>query len=189
MNCGKCTLVNELMKRGMKNISAAPGESKGITIEEMKSYVKGLTKDNVYEADGFKMPKLPKELDMDYRRNLSFSDLMKMQKKLPEINHKRGIEVQKALTNGLNKQFSAGARGCMYVPTASGFSHWISWYIKDNGKVIFENPQDPSLDLVDFLGQYKFFPGEKFGQLTAIRLDNADLDMSRMDEFINKGRK
>ena len=76
----------------------------------------------------------------------------------------------------------------MFVPTAQG-SHWISWAIDNTGKVAFENPQYPGINIEKWLGMFKYARNMSQSQLTGIRLDNLDIDNTRIGEVVNIGEK
>lgn len=56
--------------------------------------------------------------------------------------------------NNISKQminaYPEGSSGNAYLPMEGGFNHFISWSI-ENGKAIFEDPQDPSANVNEYL--------------------------------------
>ena len=177
MNCGNCVITNEMMHRGITDITAGQNKT-GMTIAQLSSYFKGLKSESFYEPEMHMLDvtKLPDDLT-------SVNPF-----KLDRLITKRGHEISNFLKDGLANQFPKGSRGCMMVPTAQG-SHWISWTIDNAGKVAFENPQYPKFPLEKWLGTYKYAPKMSSAQLTAIRLDNLDVDNSRIGEVVNIGDK
>lgn len=177
MNCGNCVITNEMMHRGIMDITAGQNKT-GMTISQLSSYFKGLQSENFFEPEMhmLNLTELPKDLS-------HFTP-----GKINSILEQRGSEISNFLKDGLVSKFPKGSRGCMFVPTAQG-SHWISWTIDNTGKVAFENPQCPGINIEKWFGMFKYARNMSQSQLTGIRLDNLDIDNSRIGEVVNIGEK
>lgn len=132
MNCYNTTLALEMRKRGYDvtaslNANATMAESAG-------RYFKGIHSKSI---NSFRYDE-----EAMFGKVADVADIS-----TPEKMTERGLKVQKALSDDILRCYPEGARGNLSLPMTTG-GHAISWEIKNN-KVIFSNPQDPTVDLVD----------------------------------------
>ena len=78
--------------------------------------------------------------------------------------------------NNISKQminaYPEGSSGNVYLPMEGGFNHFISWGI-ENGKAIFEDPQNPSADVKEYFKNLSTTtPGAKRYGIRMTRLDD-----------------
>lgn len=79
--------------------------------------------------------------------------------------------------NSISKQvinaYPEGSSGNVYLPMEGGFNHFISWSI-ENGKAIFEDPQNPSADVKEYF---------KNLSTTTIGAKKHGIRMTRLDDL------
>ena len=174
MNCGNCAIANELSMRGIQ-ASAGPNPM-GMSMSQLTSYFKGLSSESFCEPDMTVIPRfpdLPSRFTQDAIRQYNNAIMS------------RAKQVNNLLTKELANQFPEGSRGAIFVPSHLG-SHWMSWKVGPGGKVLFENSQDVSLDIVgECFSKFSVIPKCSAANLTAIRLDNVDIDMDALGDVVN----
>lgn len=161
MNCGNCAIAYELQSRGIKSEAMANGF--GMTKEKLLSHFTGTNDKTVLNLD--------KIADVPF--GFSESDTIK-----------RGKQIQDQLTKQIRNTYKSSdtARGTLFVPGTLG-SHWVSWE-KRGSSVKFFNSQDTSRDLIKSCFGMCMPTGDSTTSLTAIRLDDLDINMESVKDSV-----
>ena len=103
-----------------------------------------------------------------------------------DFTETRGKQVRSAVENHIFKTFPEGARGSIYIPHTSG-AHFVSFRRTADG-VHIDNPQDLGADLTTFWTNVisNGTPGSARYGIQAIRLDNATINRTYLDEMVTK---
>lgn len=163
MNCGNCTIANELRHRGGKlNNVEAHLNPNGMLPENLGQFFKGITENSI------KSFRLPESVGNE-----------------PSLDPRRGSAVKDVISSSIKKSFPSGSRGNLYIPMTFG-NHFISWQIKGD-KVVFENPQDTSLNLSNLFGMVDMSTsgGRTYG-IRATRLDNLEINRDTISKVVSK---
>lgn len=183
MNCGNSVIANELRCRGLD--VQARGNIEGMTIPQFGQMFGGMKSETFCELriDGTK--ELSISADTQYVLGKFANKKSEGYKELKD----RAILVRQQIEKQLNSQYPDNSRGSMFFTTDVG-SHWISWN-KANGKILFENPQDPGIDLdIKYFSRYAYHRNNSSAVTTALRLDDLSINNVNIKEVVmNRGNK
>lgn len=156
MNCGNCGIAYELRKRGF-DVQATLNKD-GIRQEILGSYFNGMHVDSI------------KSFKPDLGLNLPRAE--------------RGKEILRRTNQFVSDNFPDGARGMVTLPMNLA-NHFITWS-KKGSEVIFENPQNPSLDLSLLWPEVnsKTYGGKLYDGLRFTRLDDLSINPDSIRQMV-----
>lgn len=175
-NCGNCIIANELRSRG-EDVEAL-GNRNGLTLTSLGEAFTFNSKSFVSLDEKIIPPPLKEKP----------KDITKIREWKLSRAH-RAAYVQNQVTENLLKQYPDGSRGAIAMHYAGKNGrprgHFFSWSIS-NGKVVYENPQDPKADLRSLFARYiqprNAGPNGSF----AVRLDNASINHDNINKFVGR---